>query len=72
MVPPTMNIIFTPDMLCYGVVYPLSPTTLTVGGGFFTVGGWCMPNPTVGLPDLADRVSRMMEGSRRLGGQIRL
>ena len=69
MVPPTMNIIFTPDMLCYGLIYPLSPTTLTVGGGLFTVGGWCMPKSTVSLPDFADRVGQMMEGSRQLGEQ---
>jgi phenylpropionate dioxygenase-like ring-hydroxylating dioxygenase large terminal subunit len=69
MVPPTMNIIFTPDMLCYGLIYPLSPTSLTVGGGLFTVGGWCMPKSTVALPDFADRVGRMMEGSRQLGEQ---
>ena len=69
MVPPTMNIIFTPDMLCYGMVYPLSPTTPTVGGGLFTAGGWCMPKSTVALPDFADRVGRMMEGSRQLGEQ---
>jgi phenylpropionate dioxygenase-like ring-hydroxylating dioxygenase large terminal subunit len=68
-VPPTMNIIFTPDMLCYGLIYPLSPTTLTVGGGLFTAGGWCMPKSTVALPDFADRVGRMMEGSRQLGEQ---
>lgn len=69
MVPPTMNIIFTPDMLCYGLIYPTSATSLTVGGGLFTVGGWCMPNTTASLPDFADRVGRMMEGSRRLGEQ---
>jgi phenylpropionate dioxygenase-like ring-hydroxylating dioxygenase large terminal subunit len=69
MVPPTMNIIFTPDMLCYGLIYPLSPTSLTVGGGLFTAGGWCMPKSTVALPDFADRVGRMMEGSRQLGEQ---
>jgi phenylpropionate dioxygenase-like ring-hydroxylating dioxygenase large terminal subunit len=69
MVPPTMNIIFTPDMLCYGLIYPLSPTSLTVGGGLFTAGGWCMPKSTVSLPDFADRVGRMMEGSRQLGEQ---
>jgi phenylpropionate dioxygenase-like ring-hydroxylating dioxygenase large terminal subunit len=69
MVPPTMNIIFTPDMLCYGLIYPESPTTLTVGGGLFTAGGWCMPKSTVTLPDFADRVARMMEGSRQLGEQ---
>jgi hypothetical protein len=35
----------------------------------FTVGGWCMPKSTVALPDFADRVGRMMEGSRQLGEQ---
>jgi phenylpropionate dioxygenase-like ring-hydroxylating dioxygenase large terminal subunit len=69
MVPPTMNIIFTPDMLCYGLIYPLSPTSLTVGGGLFTLGGWCVPKSTLALPDFADRVARMMEGSRQLGEQ---
>ena len=69
MVPPTMTIIFTPDMLCYGMIYPLSPTTLTVGGGLFTAGGWCMPRSTVTLPDFADRAGRMLEGSRQLGAQ---
>jgi phenylpropionate dioxygenase-like ring-hydroxylating dioxygenase large terminal subunit len=69
MVPPTMNIIFTPDMLCYGLIYPLATTSLTVGGGLFTAGGWCMPKSTVTLPDFADRVGRMMEGSRQLGEQ---
>jgi phenylpropionate dioxygenase-like ring-hydroxylating dioxygenase large terminal subunit len=69
MIPPTMNIIFTPDMLCYGLIYPLGPTSLTVGGGLFTAGGWCMPKSTVNLPDFADRAGRMMEGSRQLGEQ---
>jgi phenylpropionate dioxygenase-like ring-hydroxylating dioxygenase large terminal subunit len=69
MVPPSMNIIFTPDMLCYGLIYPLGPASLSVGGGLFTAGGWCMPKSTVNLPDFADRASRMMEGSRQLGEQ---
>jgi phenylpropionate dioxygenase-like ring-hydroxylating dioxygenase large terminal subunit len=69
MVPPSMNIIFTPDMLCYGLIYPLGPTSLTVGGGLFTFGGWCMPKSTVNLPDFADRAGRMMEGSQQLGEQ---
>jgi hypothetical protein len=56
-------------MLCYGLVYPLNPTSLTVGGGLFTFGGWCMPKSTVSLPDFADRAGRMMEGSRQLGEQ---
>jgi phenylpropionate dioxygenase-like ring-hydroxylating dioxygenase large terminal subunit len=69
MIPPTMNIIFTPDMLCYGLIYPLSPTSLTVGGGLFTAGGWCVPKSTAALPDFAARAARMMEGSRQLGEQ---
>jgi phenylpropionate dioxygenase-like ring-hydroxylating dioxygenase large terminal subunit len=69
MVPPTMNIIFTPDMLCYGLVYPLTPTSLTVGGGLFTAGGWCVPKSTAALPDFDQRAARLMEGSRQLGEQ---
>ncbi|MCW5715142.1 MAG: aromatic ring-hydroxylating dioxygenase subunit alpha [Bauldia sp.] len=69
MLPPSMNIIFTPDMLCYGLIYPTGPKSLTVGGGLFTRGGWCMPKSTVDLPDFEDRVARMMEGSRQLGEQ---
>jgi phenylpropionate dioxygenase-like ring-hydroxylating dioxygenase large terminal subunit len=69
MVPPTMNIIFTPDMLCYGLVYPLTPTSLTVGGGLFTAGGWCVPKSTAALPDFAARAAALMEGSRQLGEQ---
>lgn len=69
MVPPTMNIIFTPDMLCYGLIYPVGPTSVTVGGGLFTAGGWCLPKSTANLPDFADRAARMMEGSRQLGAQ---
>lgn len=69
MVPPTMNVIFTPDMLCFGLIYPLGPTSLTVGGGLFTPGGWCMPRSTVKLPDFADRAGRMLEGARQLGDQ---
>jgi len=68
-VPPNMNIIFMPDMLCYGLVFPLGPTSLKVGGGLFTAGGWCLPKGTVGLPDFPARVARMMEGSRQLGEQ---
>ena len=65
MVPPNMNIIFMPDMLCYGLVFPQGPTSLKVGGGLFTAGGWCMPKSTgrpARLPG-ARRV-RMMEGLR--------
>ncbi|MBD3885600.1 Rieske 2Fe-2S domain-containing protein [Phormidium tenue FACHB-886] len=69
MVPPTMNIIFTPDMLCYGLIYPTSPTSLTVGGGLFTAGGWCVPKSTAELPDFSERAARLMEGSRQLGEQ---
>jgi phenylpropionate dioxygenase-like ring-hydroxylating dioxygenase large terminal subunit len=69
MVPPTMNIIFTPDMLCYGLIYPLGPTSLSVGGGLFTAGGWCMPKSSAALPDFDQRAARMMEGSRQLGEQ---
>jgi phenylpropionate dioxygenase-like ring-hydroxylating dioxygenase large terminal subunit len=69
MVPPTMNIIFTPDMLCYGLVYPLGPANLTVGGGLFTAGGWCVPKSTVDLCDFEARAARLMEGSRQLGIQ---
>jgi phenylpropionate dioxygenase-like ring-hydroxylating dioxygenase large terminal subunit len=69
MIPPSMNLIFTPDMLTYGLIYPLGPTSLTVGGGLFTHGGWCMPRSTVDLPDFDHRVARMMEGSRQLGEQ---
>jgi phenylpropionate dioxygenase-like ring-hydroxylating dioxygenase large terminal subunit len=69
MVPPNMNIIFMPDMLCYGLVFPQGPTSLKVGGGLFTAGGWCMPRNTVALPDFRERANRMMEGSRQLGEQ---
>lgn len=69
MVPPTMNIIFTPDMLCYGLIYPLGPTSLSVGGGLFTAGGWCVPKSTADLPDFDARAARLMEGSRQLGEQ---
>ena len=64
-----MNIIFMPDMLCYGLVFPQGPTSLRVGGGLFTAGGWCMPKSTVALPDFQARAARMMEGSRQLGEQ---
>jgi phenylpropionate dioxygenase-like ring-hydroxylating dioxygenase large terminal subunit len=69
MIPPTMNIIFTPDMLCYGLIYPTGPASLSVGGGLFTYGGWCVPRSTAGLADFAARAERMMEGSRQLGEQ---
>jgi Ring hydroxylating alpha subunit (catalytic domain) len=69
MVPPNMNIIFMPDMLCYGLVFPQGPTSLKVGGGLFTAGGWCMPKSTVALRDFQARTARMMEGSRQLGEQ---
>ena len=69
MIPPTMNIIFTPDMLCYGLVYPLGPAELTVGGGLFTAGGWCVPRSTAALPDFGERTARLMEGARQLGEQ---
>ena len=69
MVPPNMNIIFMPDMLCYGLVFPQGPTSLRVGGGLFTAGGWCMPKSTVALTDFQARAARMMEGSRQLGEQ---
>jgi phenylpropionate dioxygenase-like ring-hydroxylating dioxygenase large terminal subunit len=69
MIPPTMNIIFTPDMLCYGLIYPRGPTSLTVGGGLFTAGGWCVPRSTAELPDFNERAERLMEGSRQLGEQ---
>lgn len=69
MVPPNMNIIFTPDMLCYGLVFPQGPTSLKVGGGLFTAGGWCVPKGTAALPDFHARATRLMEGSRQLGEQ---
>ena len=69
MIPPTMNLIFTPDMLCYGLIYPTGPTSLSVAGGLFTMGGWCMPKSTVELADFDDRAARLMEGSRQLGEQ---
>ena len=69
MVPPSMNIIFTPDMLCYGFIYPNGPTSLSVAGGLFTHGGWCLPKASAALPDFHDRAARLMEGSRQLGEQ---
>jgi phenylpropionate dioxygenase-like ring-hydroxylating dioxygenase large terminal subunit len=69
MVPPSMNLIFTPDMICYGLVYPESPASLSVGGGLFTYGGWIMPRSTVELPDFDARAARLMEGSKQLGEQ---
>lgn len=69
MLPPTMNLIFTPDMICYGIIYPQSPTTLSVGGGLFTYGGWLIPRSTAELPDFDERAQRLMEGSRQLGEQ---
>ena len=69
MLPPTMNIIFTPDMLCYGLVYPVDATSLSVGGGLFTAGGWCLPKESAELPDFEERAARLMEGSRQLGAQ---
>ena len=69
MIPPNMNIIFTPDMLCYGLVFPLGPTSLRVGGGLFTAGGWCVPKSTAELPDFNERAAKLMEGSRQLGEQ---
>ncbi len=64
-----MNLIFTPDMICYGMIYPTSPTTLSVGGGLFTFGGWIVPKATADLPDFYERGARLMEGSRQLGEQ---
>ena len=69
MIPPTMNIIFTPDMLCYGLIYPLTATSLTVGGGLFTAGGWCVPKSTAALSDFDARAAKLMEGSAQLGVQ---
>ncbi len=69
MIPPTMNIIFTPDMLCYGLIYPLTTTSLTVGGGLFTAGGWCVPKSTATLSDFDARAAKLMEGSAQLGVQ---
>ncbi|MGB5091756.1 MAG: SRPBCC family protein, partial [Parvibaculum sp.] len=69
MLPPTMNLIFTPDMLCYGLIYPLGPTSLSVGGGLFTAGGWCIPKSTAELADFDERAACLMEGSRQLGEQ---
>ena len=69
MVPPTMNIIFTPDMLCYGLIYPRTATSLSVGGGLFTAGGWCVPKSTAALPNFDTRAAWLMEGSRQLGEQ---
>lgn len=69
MLPPSMNLIFTPDMICYGMIYPTSPTTLSVGGGLFTFGGWIVPKATAELPDFYERGARLMEGSRQLGEQ---
>lgn len=69
MVPPSMNIIFTPDMITFGLIYPLGPTKLTVGGGLFTSGGWIMPKSTVALKDFKKRADRMMLGSKELGEQ---
>jgi phenylpropionate dioxygenase-like ring-hydroxylating dioxygenase large terminal subunit len=69
MLPPSMNLIFTPDMICYGIVYPESPNSLSVGGGLFTHGGWIMPRASYALPDFERRTANMMEGSRQLGEQ---
>lgn len=69
MVPPNMNIIFMPDMLCFGIVYPEGPRNVKVGGGLFTAGGWCLPKSTAKLPDFHARAARLMEGSRQLGEQ---
>jgi phenylpropionate dioxygenase-like ring-hydroxylating dioxygenase large terminal subunit len=69
MLPPSMNLIFTPDMICYGIIHPESPTTLSVGGGLFTYGGWIMPRSTSELADFDARAAAMMEGSRQLGEQ---
>ena len=69
MLPPSMNLIFTPDMICYGLIYPESATTLSVGGGLFTFGGWLLPRSSAELPDFDARAERMMEGSRQLGEQ---
>ena len=69
MLPPSMNLIFTPDMICYGMIYPTGPTTLSVGGGLFTFGGWIVPKATADLPDFYERGARLMEGSRQLGEQ---
>lgn len=69
MLPPSMNLIFTPDMICYGMIYPLDARNLTVGGGLFTYGGWIVPKKTAALKDFEDRAASMMEGSRQLGAQ---
>ncbi|TAL21299.1 MAG: aromatic ring-hydroxylating dioxygenase subunit alpha [Aquabacterium sp.] len=69
LLPPTMNLIFTPDMICWGVTYPESATSLRVSGGLFTHGGWLVPRATAELPDFDDRAARLMEGSRQLGEQ---
>lgn len=69
LLPPSMNLIFTPDMICFGLIYPESATTLSVGGGLFTYGGWLVPKSTAMLPDFDERARRMMEGSRQLGEQ---
>ena len=69
MLPPSMNLIFTPDMICYGMIYPTGPASLSVGGGLFTFGGWIVPKATAELPDFYERGARLMEGSRQLGEQ---
>jgi phenylpropionate dioxygenase-like ring-hydroxylating dioxygenase large terminal subunit len=66
---PTMNFAFTPDMLCYGLTYPLGPTTLATGGGCFTAGGWCVPKATADLPDFDERIERLMAGLKIFGEQ---
>jgi phenylpropionate dioxygenase-like ring-hydroxylating dioxygenase large terminal subunit len=67
--PPTMNFAFTPDMLCYGLTYPVGPTSLTTGGGCFTFGGWCVPKATAQLPDFDERIDRLVTGLKIFGAQ---
>ena len=68
MVPPNMNIIFMPDMLCYGLVFPQGPTSLRVGGACSR--GRLVHAEEHGRPArFPGAPARMMEGPRQLGEQ---
>ena len=69
MLPPSLTMMFAPNMVAYTLIRPAGVTATYAGSDRVTYGGWLLPRSTIGLPDFIDRCKAVSEGGSKIWAQ---
>ncbi|HEX3953412.1 MAG TPA: aromatic ring-hydroxylating dioxygenase subunit alpha [Stellaceae bacterium] len=69
MVPPNLQLMFTPGSIAYTLLIPTGVEATYASSDRVTGGGWILPKSTVALPDFADRAATVRQGAGKIWAQ---